>query len=49
MSDVLVVDDDPAIVEMVSEALAMEGIAHRTAPHWTDGRRCRLWRSSGPG
>jgi len=29
--DVLVVDDDAAITEMVSEALALEGIPHRTA------------------
>lgn len=31
MPDVLVVDDDTAIVEMVSEALALEEIPHRTA------------------
>ena len=31
MPDVLVVDDDTAIVEMVSTALALEGIPHRTA------------------
>lgn len=31
MHDVLVVDDDQAIVEMVSAALAMEAIPHRTA------------------
>ena len=31
MPDVLVVDDDAAITEMVSEALAIEGIPHRIA------------------
>ena len=31
MPDVLVVDDDAAITEMVSEALALEGIPHRIA------------------
>ncbi len=31
MNGVLVVDDDHAIVEMVSEALALEEIPHRTA------------------
>ena len=31
MGDVLIVDDDAAIVEMVSAALEMEGIAHRMA------------------
>ena len=31
MHGVLVVDDDPAIVEVVSEALSMEDIPHRTA------------------
>ena len=36
MSGVLVVDDDQAIVEMVSEALALEEIPHRTA---VDGRQ----------
>ncbi len=36
MSGVLVVDDDAAIVEMVSEALALDGIPHRTA---ADGRQ----------
>ena len=35
MNGVLVVDDDPDIVAMVSEALAMEDIPHRTA---ADGR-----------
>ena len=31
MTDVLIVDDDPAITEMVGEALALEGIPHRAA------------------
>jgi CheY-like chemotaxis protein len=31
MDDVLIVDDDPAIIEMVSEALSLEDIPHRTA------------------
>jgi DNA-binding response OmpR family regulator len=31
MSDVLVVDDDPAILDFVSDALAFEAIPYRTA------------------
>ena len=31
MTDVLIVDEDMAILEMVSAALELEGIPHRTA------------------
>jgi CheY-like chemotaxis protein len=33
MRDVLIVDDDVAIVEMVSAALELEGVPHRSAHH----------------